>query len=137
MSGNYTFTDSKLIAAAAIIDFNSLKLVPNPEVGFSLLRRPKHSGTINVAWTAEKFALNLDGFFIGKRRDVDPVTFSRFAQSKGYQKFDVASSYQFTSYLTGFARIENLLNQNYQEVLGYPAYRLNFSMGMKFNLGKK
>ena len=137
LSGNYTLTDSKLIAAAPIIDFNSLKLVPNPEVGFSLLRRPKHSGTINVAWTAEKFALNLDGFFIGKRRDVDPVTFSRFANSKGYQKVDVASSYQFTPHITGFTRIENLLNQNYQEVLGYPAYRLNFSVGVKINLSKK
>lgn len=137
LNGNYTLTDSKLIAAAAIIDFGTLKLVPNPEVGFSLLRRPKHSGTMNIAWTAEKFALNLDGFFIGQRRDVDPVTFSRFAHSKGYQKVDVASSYKFSSYVTGFARIENLLNQNYQEVLGYPAYRLNFSVGMKFNLGRK
>ena len=137
LSGNYTLTDSKLIAAASIIDFNTLKLIPNPEVGFSLLRRPKNSGSINLAWTAEKFVLNLDGFFIGKRRDVDPVTFSRFASSKGYQKIDVASSYKFTSYMTAFARVENLLNQNYQEVLGYPAYRLNFSVGMKFNLGKK
>ncbi len=137
LSGNYTLTNSKLVAAAPIIDFNSLKLVPNPEVGFSLLRRPKHSGAINVAWTAEKFTLNLDGFFVGNRRDVDPVTFSRFAGSKGYQKVDVASSYKFTSYVTAFARVENLLNQNYQEVLGYPAYRLNFSVGMKFNLNKK
>ncbi len=137
LNGNYTLTDSKLIAAAAIIDYGTLKLVPNPEVGFSLLRRPKHSSAINVAWTAEKFAFNLDGFFIGQRRDVDPVTFSRFANSKGYQKVDVASSYKFTPYLTAFARIENLLNQNYQEVLGYPAYRLNFSVGMKFNLSKK
>ena len=135
LNGNYTLTDSKLIAAAQIIDFGTLKLVPNPEVGFSLLRRPRHSGSINVAWTAEKFALNLDGFFIGQRRDVDPVTFSRFANSKGYQKVDVASSYAFTPRVTAFARIENLLNQNYQEVLGYPAYRLNFSAGLKVRLG--
>jgi outer membrane cobalamin receptor len=34
-----------------------------------------------------------------------------------------------------FGRIENLLNQDYEEVLGYPAYRLNFSAGMRFRIG--
>jgi hypothetical protein len=34
-----------------------------------------------------------------------------------------------------FARIENLLNNNYQEVLGYPAYRMTFSAGMRFKIG--
>ena len=31
--------------------------------------------------------------------------------------------------------IENLLNQDYQEVLGFPAYRLNFSAGLRVRVG--
>jgi outer membrane cobalamin receptor len=83
----------------------------------------------------------MDGLFLGKRRDGDPVSFSRFdAQglpiyNDGYAKLDLAGSFRFNSYISLFARIENLLNQDYEEVLGYPAYRLNFSAGMRFRIG--
>ena len=44
-------------------------------------------------------------------------------------------SYRLNLRASVFARIENLLNQNYQEVLGYPAYRLNFSAGLRVRIG--
>lgn len=134
-SGSYTLTDSKLLAAADVIDFVTLKLIPNAEVGLSLLRRPKHSGAINVSWIGERFDAQVNGFFLGRRRDVDPVTFSRLVNNDGYARVDFAGGYRFTPRLSGFARIENLLNQNYQEVLGYPAYRMNFSVGLRLRVG--
>ncbi len=139
--GAYTWLDTRLEAAADVIDFNTLKLVPNREVGLPLLRRPRHSGSINFAWIGEKLDLNLDGIFLGKRRDIDPVSFARFdaqgapIQNRGFARLDLAGSWRFNSRLTLFARVENLLNQNYQEVLGYPAYRLNFSTGLRFRIG--
>lgn len=134
-SGSYTLTDSKLLAAADVIDFVTLKLVPSREIGLSLLRRPKHSGALQIAWIGERFDAQLNGFFIGRRRDVDPVTFSRFANNDGYARVDFAGGYRINPRVTAFARIENLLNQNYQEVLGYPAYRLNFSAGLRVRIG--
>jgi outer membrane cobalamin receptor len=139
--GSYTLLDTKLLAAADVIDFDTLKLVPNREVGLPLLRRPRHSGVVNFAWIGDKLDLNVDAFLVGRRRDVDPVFFTRFdaagqpVQNRGYAKLDVAGAYRINSHVTAFARIENLLNRNYQEVLGYPAYRLNFSAGMKFRIG--
>lgn len=124
-----------------MIDFATLKLVPNREVGLPLLRRPRHSGSVSVAYIGDRFNANLDGLFIGKRRDGDPVSFLRFdpqgrpIYNNGYAKLDLAGAYRFNSYISAFARIENLLNQDYQEVLGYPAYRLNFSAGMRFRIG--
>lgn len=135
LSGQYTLLDSKITAIADVIDFVTLKLVPSNELGLSLVRRPKHFGSINIAWTGEKFDLNLDGFFVGRRRDIDPVTFSRLVYNDAYAKLDLAGGYRITPRVTTFARIENLLNQNYQEVLGYPAYKLNFSAGMRFRIG--
>jgi outer membrane cobalamin receptor len=141
LGGNYTLLKSDLTAAADIIDFNTLKLVPNPEVGLPLLRRPRHSGSMYASWIGDKFDVNLYGLFIGQRRDGDPVTFSRFdAQgnpiyNKGYTKFDLTGSYRLRSWWSVFGRIENLLNRKYQEVYGYPAYRLNFSGGMRFRIG--
>ncbi len=134
-SGHYTLTDSKLIAAAEVIDFATLKLVPSRELGLSLLRRPKHSGALHLSWIGERFDAQLNGFFVGQRRDVDPVTFSRLVNNNGYARVDFAGSYRITPRVTAFARVENLLNQNYQEVLGYPAYRLNFSAGLRVRIG--
>jgi outer membrane cobalamin receptor len=139
--GNYTLLDTNLDEAADVIDFNTLKLVPNPEVGLSLVRRPRHSGSMNIAWIGDRFDANLYGVFIGKRRDIDPVFFSRFDLqgrpifNDRYSKLDLAGSYRFNSYISVFARIENLLNQDYEEVLGYPAYRFNFSAGLRFRIG--
>ena len=143
LGGHYTLLASKLVAAANVIDFSVSppRSVPHREIGLPLLRRPRHSGAFNVAWTGERFEMNLDGFFVGRRRDGDPVRFSPFdAQGRpiynqGYAKVDLAGAYHFSSRVTAFARIENLLNRNYQEVLGYPAYRLNFSAGLRFRIG--
>ena len=134
-SGQYTLTDSKLVATAEVIDFATLKLVPSRELGLSLLRRPKHSGAIHISWIGERFDAQLNGFFLGRRRDVDPITFSRLVNSDSYARVDFAGGYRVTPRVTAFARIENLLNQNYQEVLGYPAYRLNFSAGLRMRIG--
>ncbi len=137
VNANYTFLNSELLQA---IDMDDLLPVTSREVGLPLLRRPRHSGTINISWFGEKLDVNLDGFFVGKRRDINPVTFRRFDSlgpiyNDAYQRFDLAGSYRFTSWVSMFARIENLFNQDYQEVLGYPAYRLNFSAGMRFRIG--
>ena len=138
VNGHYTYLDSKQTAAADVLDFsdfNAPRLVPNPEVGMTLLRRPRHSGAFDVSWAGERFETSLIGLFVGQRRDLDPVTFSRLAQNKSYAKVDWMGAYRFTPSFAIFARIENLLNRNYQEVLGYPAYRLNFSAGMRVRIG--
>ncbi|MGH9937082.1 MAG: TonB-dependent receptor domain-containing protein, partial [Blastocatellia bacterium] len=138
---NYTLLDTNLDAAADVIDFATGSSAPNREIGLPLLRRPRNSGSISLAFIGEKFNASLDGAFIGNRRDNDPVFFSRFdpqgrpIYNGGYTKLDLAGGYRFTSYVSMFARIENLLNQDYEEVLGYPAYRLNFSAGMRFRIG--
>jgi len=139
--GNYTLLDTNLDAASDVLDSATQTLIRNPEIGLPLDRRPRNSGSASIVFTGERLTANLDGFFIGKRRDFDPALFSRFdlqgrpIYNGGYTKLDLAGSYRFNSLVSFFGRIENLLNQDYQEVLGYPAYRLNFSAGMRFRIG--
>lgn len=139
--GAYTLLDAKLDAASDVFDSATGTLITNPEIGLPLYRRPRHSGSVSIAFTRRSFDANLDGVFIGKRRDYDPAFFSRFdpqgrpIYNGGYTKLDLAGSYRFNSFISFFGRIENLLNQDYEEVLGYPAYRLNFSAGMRFRIG--
>jgi len=109
IAASYTFLRSRLERAFAGSD---------KEVGLPLLRRPRHSGSLEAGWAASRYSLPLDMSFVGKRRDIDPVSFSRF-DSAGM-----------------FARVENLLNQDYAEVLGFPAYKLDFSAGLRVRLGE-
>jgi outer membrane cobalamin receptor len=132
VGGGYTFLRTRVERAG-----DSL----NPEVGFSLLRRPRHSGSAEIVWVGERFDLSLEASFVGRRRDIDPVTFARLDISgrpifnKGYAKVNFAGSYRFNRWMTAFTRVENLLNQDYQEILGFPAYRLNFSAGLRLRVG--
>jgi vitamin B12 transporter len=139
--GGYTLLETNLDAAADVLDTSTMSVIPNPEIGLPLYRRPRHSGSMSLGYIGEKFNANLDGVFIGKRRDFNPAYFSRFDPqgrpfyNGGYTKMDLAGSYHLNSFISFFGRIENLLNQDYEEVLGYPAYRLNFSAGMRFRIG--
>ena len=130
---SYTFLRSRLEQAAGAL---------NPEVGLPLLRRPRHSGSFEAGWTEENFDITVDGSLVGRRRDFDPVTFARFDPAggaifnDGYAKLNASGSYRVRRPLTLFARVENLLNQDYEEILGFPAYRLNFTVGLRVRIGK-
>ncbi|HSB07879.1 MAG TPA: TonB-dependent receptor [Blastocatellia bacterium] len=132
LTGSYTFLGSRLEQA---FDPN------NKEVGLPLIRRPRHSGSLAAGWVAYRYDLSLDGSFVGRRRDIDPVFGARFDSNglaifnDGYAKLNAAGSYNFNRFLSMFARVENLLNASYQEVLGFPAYRLSFSAGLRVRVG--
>jgi vitamin B12 transporter len=130
LAGSYTFLRTRLERADSA----------SAEVGLQLLRRPRHSGSFELGWVDSRFDVSLDGSLVGRRRDIDPVSGARFNASRpifndGYAKLNLAGSYHFSSRVTAFARLENLLNQDYQEVLGFPAYRLNFRAGLRLRLG--
>ena len=131
VGASYTFLRSRLEEGDAF----------NQEVGLALLRRPRHSGTFDVTWVEDKYDLSVDGSLVGQRRDLDPISGARFNVANqpfyndGYAKLNFAGSYRFWHRLTAFARVENLLNQDYEEVLGFPAYRLNFRAGLRVRIG--
>ncbi|HKV37902.1 MAG TPA: TonB-dependent receptor [Blastocatellia bacterium] len=145
LSGSYTFLRSRLDSSPEIVGFPPPSfqgtLIPNPEVGLPLLRRPRNSGTFELSWIDRRFDIVFDGSILGWRRDLDPATFAVFNSSgqpifnDGYAKVDWSGSYHFNKTLTAFGRIDNLLNQNYQEVLGFPAYKLTFVAGLKLAVG--
>jgi vitamin B12 transporter len=132
LAASYTFLRSRLDRSFDPTD---------REVGLPLLRRPRHSGSLEINWTEQRYDLSVSGSFVGARRDIDPLTGARFDQGglaivdDGYARLNAAGSYHATHSVSLFARVENLLNQNYQEVRGYPAYRLNFTAGLRIKLG--
>ena len=47
----------------------------------------------------------------------------------GYAKWDIGLSYDISKYFTVFGRMENLLDEKYEEVIGYPALGRTFLAG--------
>jgi len=58
--------------------------------------------------------------FAAHRRDVDAKTF-RLIDAEDYTVVRIYGAWQVNARLALKARVENLLNENYEEVNGYPA----------------
>ncbi|MCI0410054.1 MAG: TonB-dependent receptor, partial [Acidobacteria bacterium] len=104
-----------------------------------LLRRPKHLGTASAIYQfAGRYNLAATALFVGERPDFDPVTFTT-VKNGGYAKVDVAAGATLAdqwgplSAVRLTAKIENLLDKQYDEALGFPALGLTYLVGLEAN----
>ncbi len=86
-----------------------------------LLRRPRQSGSLD-AWHdfGGGLSAGIGVTFAAHRRDVDAKTFAQIDQ-EDYTVTRLYMAWQATSRLKLKLRFENLLNEKYEEVNGYPA----------------
>ena len=104
--------------------------------GEELLRRPGSKISMNVHFqVTDSLGLNLDLVQVGTRDDLD---FSAFPASRmelpEYTLLNLAAGWQVTDRIRLNARIENVLDEEYQEVLGYGAPGLGAYAGIKLTL---
>ncbi|HYB61043.1 MAG TPA: TonB-dependent receptor [Methylomirabilota bacterium] len=131
LSGNYTYDDSRVIAAPNAFD-------PTEEPGNRLLRRPVNSGNLIVNAAFRRMNWNLATRFVGVRTDSDflypPLGLTR---DPGYVLVNLAASYRVSREVEFIGRIENLFNEFYQDALGYPGYHRGYSAGLRLAIGKE
>jgi vitamin B12 transporter len=99
------------------------------EIGEELMRRPKNSGSLSLELSPKRWTLIAGGRFVGERQDEDFVF--GINRSPGYQYVFVNASYQATKNLAPFVRIQNALDQQYQEALGYSALSRSATGGLR------
>jgi vitamin B12 transporter len=107
--------------------------------GAPLLRRPKHSGTVLASYVGKRWGAHLGGSFVGRRTDSD-FTFGvvpPFTFAEGYARVDAGGWYQLSRNVTAYVNVGNLFDDDYNEVLGYPALGANFRAGMRFRFGRE
>jgi vitamin B12 transporter len=124
ISGGYTYLNSRILESAA-------PLHPVLRAGSRLLRRPTHSGFVTAGWYGTRWSVGTRAIFVGSRSDNDFYGLN-LLQVDGYSCVDVNSSVRISKQAEFFAVIQNLLNQEYSEALGYPALKLNFRSGVRF-----
>ena len=104
--------------------------------GLPLLRRPEWSGS----WTIHgNFSRHLSGdltaVYVGARDDVDPTTFERL-RAASHTTGDISLAYSLWNGVEITGRVLNVLDQEYQEVLGYPAPGRRYFFGLRLGVDK-
>lgn len=99
-------------------------------VGQEIARQPGNAGTVSVALAPRRWTLQAGAILVGERQDPDAYVFG-VTRNRGYQDVYASGSFRIDKHLTPFVRAANLLNQNYSEVLGYPALSRNVYGGMR------
>ncbi len=106
----------------------------NLSQGVRLLRRPRHSGSLDL-WHdfGRGFSAGAGLAFAAQREDVDAATFTTI-NAEDYTVVRIYGAWQVGPRLTLKARIENLLNEKYEEVNGYPQLGLGVFAGVEVKL---
>jgi vitamin B12 transporter len=111
LGGSYTYTDTEAEGSPA-----GFGLTP----GSRLLRRPRHTAALDVhgRFAAQRAGVSLTGLYVGERADIDPVSFG-VVEAGDYLLFNLAFSYDLPRGVRLLARVDNLLDEDYQDVLGF------------------
>jgi vitamin B12 transporter len=107
-------------------------------IGEPLLRRPKHSGSVSIGYIGDR--VKTEGTLFVKGQSVDrnfsePTTPRKTLP--GYQKLDLALAvilFKNEFYLrevTWKTRIQNALNEKYEEAYGFSSPRISFVTGLE------
>jgi vitamin B12 transporter len=122
ISGSYTYLDSKILGSAQSAD-------PIYARGQELLRRPKHSGFVGLDWKPGHWILNATEVFVGSRADSD-FSGLGLTRNRRYAVLNVMAGLQLGGGVSLYAKVNNALNESYMEVLGYPAPRRSYRIGL-------
>jgi outer membrane receptor protein involved in Fe transport len=136
-SGSYTWLNTSILALDGFME-------PSPPftVGQPLLRRPHDAAGFNATWTRKRLMLNLNGTIRGAVLDIEPNdgTFTCTFEPKcvfrnpGYELMNAGFSYRLPKGIEVYGRLNNFLNQKYEEAFGFPSLRLNFMAGIKLDI---
>jgi outer membrane cobalamin receptor len=130
---NYTFLESEILA----VNGSASAQAPYA-VGDALLRRPRHSGAIDAAFTRERVSMFVEIQRRGETLDAEPAfgPGGGLYTNDGHTLVNVGGSWRPVKALDVFVRALNLLDRDYEEVLGYPAPGRTFYVGARVAVGR-
>jgi vitamin B12 transporter len=153
LRGGWTYTDATVQQS-----FSSSALQPamnplfpdvpigaySPLIGARPFRIAPNTAFASVDWNQGRWFASAAGTFVSRRDDSTFLVDTEFGNTlllpnrnldSAYQKIDLYASYQIAKHISAYGAVQNLLNQNYQEVYGYPALPITVRAGMKFTFG--
>ncbi len=103
--------------------------------GTPLLRRPKHKFTANIIYQLmERININLSFIHLGEREDLDFLAWpAARATLPGYTLLNASASYNLNSQAQFFLRLDNILDEEYENIFGYGTPGFSAFSGLKLN----
>jgi vitamin B12 transporter len=123
LGAQYTLLDGEILV--------STSTSPLFAVGQPLLRRPKHQGSLWVSAEVSKLSFGANLMLLGRRADSDFFGIG-LTENDAYARLDARVRVALARGLQAFAVAENLLDRQYQEVLGYPALGRALRLGLRY-----
>jgi len=129
----YTYTSTQILQAPACTpaQFCDTTIFG---AGKPLLRRPKNSANLLVTYLGKKWGGNLSGSFVGRRADSDFYGLG-YDYASSYVLVNLGGWYAIHPRITAYVNVENVLDKQYNEIVGYPAMGTNFRAGLRFRVG--
>ena len=124
ISTGYTYLNSKVLESTNPFS-------PVFQEGARLLLRPTHSGFLALSWIAGDWKVHSNVTLIGNRADSDFLGIG-LTEVDGFAKWDISGSYRVAPRLELYLVAENILNQEYFEVIGFQALKFHFRSGVRF-----
>jgi hypothetical protein len=95
-----------------------------------------HLPTVNATWSntlafRNKLFIGTDFYFLSKMKGFNPVSEKEIALGSIID-LNAKMNYQFSSHLSGFVYLNNLLGKTYQRYSYYPQQSLNFLVGLSY-----
>jgi vitamin B12 transporter len=111
-TATYTYLDTEKTSA---LDISA------PE-GARLPRRPRNEVYISASYLwCTKLRTTIEAKFVNAREEINPINFGGpNIDIEDYAVVNVTAEYEVNSHLSIFGRIENLGNEQYSEVFGFP-----------------
>ncbi len=124
LNGNYTFTQTKN------------ESVGSADFGEKLLRRPKHQFSLYSNYQVnQELGINFIIKYIGERDDKDFGAYpAQRVTLSDYTLVDFSAQYNLFSNVTLKARMENLFDKRYEEVLYYGTLGRSLYIGLDVNM---
>jgi vitamin B12 transporter len=131
LAASYTYTDARQAEAR-----------PDGSLGeMREIRRPLHAAAVNLTgrWLGGRLVVDAGASYAGERQDdaflLDPPYVERVTLSD-YTLVNLAASYAVTRQVTVYARIENALDEDYEDVYGFATPGAGAFAGVRMSLDR-
>jgi vitamin B12 transporter len=120
--GAYTFLNSRVLESTS----------PDPVFapGQELFRRPRHSGYVDLRWKPGSWTFGATAILVGRRVDSD-FSGLGLTRNPGYGVLNLLLNHRLSDSISWFVLVNNALDKEYMEVLGFPALRAHFRIGLR------
>jgi len=112
LSASYTYLDSEKTSAADV----------GPPQGSRLPRRPRNEVYVSASYLwCKKLRTMIEAKWVNAREELNANFFGPLRDIEDYNFVNIAAEYEINSHMSIFGRIDNLGDEHYAEVLGFPA----------------